>query len=366
MRVYSAAEAIGPAWEHTIDLLWRPRRWGTLLKVCLVAVFAMGGSFNFNLPSRGLNGQSSLPGLPSGALAAVAAIGVLFGLLSFVIGVALFYVGSRLQFVLFELVARRSTFVAPAWHYHGGRTWRWIGLQLLLLLALTVLLLPALVPLVLAFVHLSTQHGSVPHAGFPAALFRSLLGYILAFAVLAIAVGSIYLFVKEIALPFMALEDVRIGEAVARVWQFFRAEPGEVVLYLLLRILLTIGGTLSAYLAAGIVTVISALPLALVGALVWFPLHPSPVGRVVAFALIGVLAAVLLVWFLLLTLAAIGTLLTFYRAWSLYFLGGRYPLLGNLLEPPVAVPVWTPPPSLPRDGDDDSSGPDLPFNPVPA
>jgi hypothetical protein len=59
-----------------------------------------------------------------------------------------------------------------------------------------------------------------------------------------------------------------------------------------------------------------------------------------------------------------GTLLTFYIAWGTYYLGGRYPLLGDLLEPPMVLDTFTPPASMPSN--DDSDGPDLPLNPQPA
>jgi hypothetical protein len=42
----------------------------------------------------------------------------------------------------------------------------------------------------------------------------------------------------------------------------------------------------------------------------------------------------------------VGLYMTFQQAWALYFLGGRYTLLGNLLEPPLeAMPTpWPPAP----------------------
>ncbi len=105
------------------------------------------------------------------------------------------------------------------------------------------------------------------------------------------------------------------------------------------------------------------LPLAAIGGLLWFALHRA---GVVEWLVLGLCAAiggfifplVLLLCSVLLT----GTLHIFSRAWTRYFLGGRYALLGQYLTGEPAVPVWTPPPSLPAD-DDDSSGPDLPLSP---
>jgi hypothetical protein len=49
---------------------------------------------------------------------------------------------------------------------------------------------------------------------------------------------------------------------------------------------------------------------------------------------------------------AIGPVFTFLDAYALYFLGGRYPMLGDLLDastppPPASIAGFPPPPALP-------------------
>jgi len=56
-------------------------------------------------------------------------------------------------------------------------------------------------------------------------------------------------------------------------------------------------------------------------------------------------------WVMYLTIGELGILLTFLQYYALFFLGGRYPSLGNALEPPpppvyVAPPVENPPPTF--------------------
>ena len=150
MRPLSAAECISPAMGRTRDLMGRPFRLGTFLKIAAVAFFAvMGGGFNFNIPGR----SNGLHQLPPAFLAFVVAFAVLIGFISLVVGLILFYIGSRLQLVLLGMVATRFTFVGPLWSKYGSRTWRWIGLRLLLILCFLIVLLPFIVTAVVYCFH---------------------------------------------------------------------------------------------------------------------------------------------------------------------------------------------------------------------
>ncbi len=150
MVTYSAGEAIGPAWEHTRTLLFRDRRWPRILKVCVVAfVSQLGGGLNGNL-----NRGSGNAHIPAAVRSMLLAVGVFFGLISFVVSTVLIYVGSRLQFVLFDIVLLRDDSVAPAWRRHGAHTWRWIGVKLVFAMCLGVVLSPLLIPGILGLIHL--------------------------------------------------------------------------------------------------------------------------------------------------------------------------------------------------------------------
>src|SRR5580698_10194898 len=99
MRPLSAVDAITPAWNHTRHLLIAPRHWRLLFKICAVAFFANmgGGSFSSSYPGRG-----HLPGLSPAIAASIFALAVVIGSIALLIALAFFYLGSRLQFVLFE------------------------------------------------------------------------------------------------------------------------------------------------------------------------------------------------------------------------------------------------------------------------
>ncbi|MBS1815321.1 MAG: hypothetical protein JSS87_10635 [Acidobacteria bacterium] len=351
MRRYSAAEAIGPAWEQTTELMWRHRRWQTGLKIALVALLAeMGGaSFNFSMPGR----YSHLPGAVHAAMVGLA---LLLGFVFLVLGVILFYVGSRMQFVHFSCIAFRDTTIAPLWRRYGRLTWRWMGFKILLMLAFIV----PLIPVVLIFVRGLAQGKA--GAATPFAAILGLMGIVL---LLMVPFILLYTAARDFVLPSVALEGTTVRFGLKRFGLWLRAEPGGILGFLFLRLLLGFVLGICAYIAMLFAVMISAIPFVVAGLLVWLPLrHASTAGHIFAGIFGVLLCVVFLAWMLVLTIAVFGTLLTFYIAWGTYYLGGRYPLLGDLLEPPVVLDTFTPPPSMPSE--DDSSGPDLPLNPQPA
>jgi hypothetical protein len=66
-----------------------------------------------------------------------------------------------------------------------------------------------------------------------------------------------------------------------------------------------------------------------------------------------------------LSVGSFGYLLTLLEAYGIYFLGGRYPLLGDLLQPGIDRP-FTPPPPFPSEDErrDDDGGPPMPMDPA--
>ncbi|GAA3750876.1 DUF7544 domain-containing protein [Terriglobus aquaticus] len=361
MRVYSAGEAIGPAWEHTKALMWRDRRWGRLLKLALVAFGAeLGTSFNFNL--NGFRNHGT--GHAVAAVMAGVAVVVLF--LALIFFVVLLYLGSRLQLVQFDILLLRDPMVAPAWERHGPHTWRWAGLKVVIMIGTVIVLLPLLIPAIPIFV--AFFKAAQPTAGStPVPLSGIHWGaFFVAFAeVFAIVIAAVLLirFVTSLVLPGVALEDLRFGDALRRGWDIFRTDvPGMLWFAVLQPLFLMLMGLM---LGLGLLLMFAvlALPFGLLGYLVWHSVHAAGTAAWFLMGTLGVVAGVIILAIMgCAYLATAGTLLMFARAWSLYFLGGRYPLLGQYLEPGPAVPVWTPPPSLPRD--EDSGGPGFPANPA--
>jgi hypothetical protein len=121
---------------------------------------------------------------------------------------------------------------------------------------------------------------------------------------------------------------------------------------------------IAAEILIALILVVSLIPFALMGGVLWFALHNAgAVGTaaLIASAIVGGL--VLLFWMACATIGIVGTIFVFSQAYALYFLGGRYPLLDNVLEP-APLPPFTPPPPLPTQHGE--GGPHLPADPSPA
>jgi hypothetical protein len=343
MRPLSASEAIGPALERTQDLLTRPFRFKTFLKIALVACFAELGGPNFN--SSFPNSSGGAHGVPPAVLAFIIAFAVIIGLISLVVGLILLYIGSRLQLVLVELVATRQTYVGPLWRKYSTPVWRWIGLKLLFFLAILVITLPLTVPVILFLIHHAHTGGGNPFSGLHIA--QMILYFSAAFLVLLV-IGAAYLLVHDLALPFLALENRSIGDSLGRLRAIVAAEPGQVTLYVLLRVLLGFVFGLGAELAAVVVVLLSMIPPGILAFILWFALHGAgTAGKLVLIAL-GIFAGLLFVcWAFCVVTCFIGAALVFGQAYALYFLGGRFPLLGDLLDRSTPPPVYTYSPIFP-------------------
>ena len=297
-------------------------------------------------------------------IAFIVAFSVLIGFLALVVGLILFYIGSRLQLVLLELVATRYTLIGPLWRKYGSRTWRWIGLRFSFFLCVLIVLLPFIIAGILYFIH--HVHGIDAISGFnPFAdlhLTQILLFAAVAFMVLLL-ICTLYMLVHDFALPFLALEDLGISHSLERLRALFAAEPGQFILYIVLRFLLGIVFTIAAEIAVVIVLLLSLIPPGIVGVILWLSLHKAgTIGMVllVACAIFG--ALVFLCWAVCVAIAFMGSLLTFFQAYALYFLGGRYPILGDLLDrstppPAYAFPHSAPPPYQPPQPEPPASQP---------
>ena len=332
MRILSASEAIGPAWERTKAIFFEPFRWGRSWKLAAVAYVAQMGALFLPTPMQMMFGARHM-GVPRPAVAALLAlVGVLLTAIMFLA----FYLGSRMQFVLFEVVATRSGTISPLWAKYGNRVWRWIGLKLLLSIVATgVLWLVVLGPFRRLMEHMP-QRGHAPGPGFLALLFA----LISAIFVGVFALMLLSSLLTDFALPFIALENASISEALGGFGQVVKADPGELFLYMLLKIALAIAFCIGGYIAMFLAEIATFIPCAIVGGIAWLVLRNFGLpGKVLLGVGAFLLFLLIIAWIFYLAIAALGYVLAFFQAYALYFLGGRYPLLGNLLEPPPAAPV---------------------------
>jgi len=362
MQRLNAIDAIAPAWNHTQRLLAGGRNWRLLFKVCAVAFFAQLGATNINFPGRQIIPPSHHA---SAATAILAGFLLLIGLAVLVIGLILFYIGSRLQFVLFEIVVRQDTWVGPIWRRYGRVVWRWIGLKVLFLVVAIVCALPFLLPAILHLVHSPSFHGEVDPQN-PGAVLATLLPFLAVILALSIPFVAAYLLLLDFGLPSLALEDAPMGEAVRRIGRLIRQEPGQVALYVLMRFLLGLAWAIAGEVAIGVAMLILLVPFGGLALVLFATLHHGgPGAHAAMIAGWVVLGAILAVILILAFVVVFGACYTFLTAYSVYFLGGRYPLLGNFLEPGPGAPFTPPPPPpSPEEREDRDGGPSLPMNPA--
>lgn len=336
MRRLNAIDAIGPAWDHTQALMYAPRRWKLMVKLGAVAFFAQMGGCNssFNGPNRAL-GRIHHPLMAMSLL-------VVIGVVALAIFLVTFYVSSRLQFVLFEIVLRRDTWVAPIWRRYGAATWRWIGLKLLFFVAALVCMAPLLVPIVLYFVRIAHSGKSQSDLGISFGYLFLLFGLLF---LVAIAIAGVYVVLESFGLPSMALEATPLGETVRRVWGLLKAEPWQVIGYVLMRFLLNFAGAIGCEIVLVIAGLVLAVPLGGGAFILWLTLKSASLaGHLVMVAGWVVLAIIFVVLIFIGAMILLGGLMVFLQAYALYFLGGRYRLVGEYLEP---EPMFVAPPPIP-------------------
>jgi hypothetical protein len=358
MKKLSAAEAIGPAWEHTRMVMCVPYRWQRYLKLGFVALIAQMAASGFSAPMNvpgmlknaahvsGLGGMGGGFGaMTSGITAAIVLMTLSVMLVVFVIGMVLFYIASRMQFVLFNVVATRQSTIRAIWKKYSMKTWRWIGLKLLFAVCCVVVMgiiliatLPFLIAGVMHLSHSGDTSNVVGEVG--TGLVVSIIALILGILFFAVVYAIISTLLHDFTLPYIALEDLRIGAALRRLEIFVKDSPGEVILYLLLKLALYIALALVGDIFFCFAFLFSMVPFAVVGVPLYFLLHGhGTIATVLLVAAAGVGGLLLLAWIFILGAAIFGYVYVFMQSYALYFMGGRYQQLGDLLEPPVAPPA---------------------------
>lgn len=344
MRVLSATEAISPAIERTKAMLL-PFRLKLWLKLGIIAILAEAG-FQFSSPignpGIGSHGTGSgIGGIAGGLTALFIVLAIIGAFIALAVGLALFYLGSRLQLVLMDLVATRTTVVTPAWHRTGPRTWRWIGLKILFFLVILLCMGILLIyPIIVFFRSFRSGSNLQPGAAFFGTFFLFLAMVLFLIFVIVLATWLL----RDFILPFVLFEDASISAAFTRAMELIRREPGPVLFYLLMKFLLSLAAGIAAEICIFLAALVGAIPLGLIAGLVWLAMHQTS-ATLIMYVVFGLLALVFIAWIVPAAICISAPVMIFYQAYALYFLGGRIPALGNLLEPPPPpMPYAVPPP----------------------
>jgi hypothetical protein len=344
MRVLSAADAVSPAIQRTRDFLFRPFRWGTYLKLGLVAIVTEGVGSNFRSSSHGNHPSGHIPRLPimhspfDIAPVWFAAI-VAASLLALILAMFVLYLVTRLRFAFFHCLVRNTKEIRPGWWLYREQAarffWMNVGVGFCYLLAVVLISLP----FARGFWRLFRESQQGGPFDFP--LLLSLVLPLIPIIILMVLAGiALDVILRDWMLPHYALEDAGAGEAWSGVWTRITAEKKQFVAYALLRLVLPTIAMIGVF----IVLLIPGLILGGSLAAVEFGLHSAfadasggaAVTGILVEAFFGVLAFAFMV---LIGICVGGPVSTAIREYALLFYGSRYQPLGDALYPPAPRPA---------------------------
>jgi hypothetical protein len=350
MRILSATEAVSPAIARMKLMLFRPFRYGRSWK--LAATGYLGGAatyfFPFPLIYLFFIPFARRQGAPTFVIplivVGVAALMTLY--------LVIFYLCSRLRFAFFDIALNCGEFVAPAWRKYGAQSRKWVLFKIALGTAYFALLAIPCVPLVkglvATFSNIHFEQGQQPPPAFTQAVFSGYAAFFfLYFAIILFTLFSSLL--ADFIVPSLALEDTSLAEAFRRVGRLVRNEPGAICLYTLIKIAILMVGGMAIVLLSYVVILVVVIVAFLIGLLAYFILHLLHVPQAVVTVLAIISGGYLYLFTIFYsTFLGYGALYTVTESYALYFLGGRYPMLGDILDRTTPPPEPLPP--APRSG----------------
>jgi hypothetical protein len=339
MQAVSAVDSVSLAIQRTRDFLFRPFRWGTYLKLGLVAIITEGWGTNLrSSANKGARPAGQGPmifspfDIPIAKVAAIVACVLLVGLVS----LWLFYLVTRLRFAYFHCMVRNVKEIGPGWRLYREPATRFFWMNVVVGLCYVLLLALVALPFISGFWKLFHEMppGGHPDWGLLLALVLPLIPIIFVMVLLGFLADLI---LRDWVMPHYALENATAGEAWGWVWRSIADEKKEFLVYVLLRLVLPTVATV----ALLIVLLIPGLVLAGALGAIFYAIHGSFADATGASQVIGILlqvffGAVGFFFLLLLSICLGGPISTGVREYALTFYGGRYPALGAALNAPAA------------------------------
>jgi hypothetical protein len=352
VKPISAVDAIGPAVERTKNFMFRPFQWARWWRIGLLGLatgeFASTGGCNPSSITDVINAAkrqhpqqhftaSPCPHLGISPAQMAAMITVLVIGIMVLVFVHL-YVSSVLRFVLFDAAAAGRYRLREGW----GR-WHSAGIRYFLF---------QLCFLFLALAGYALLLGVPGAAAWSAGVFRSphehagllALGVIILLPLLivyAVAMALVNLFVKDFAVPMMALENMPVTDALSNIWQRIKSAKGEYAGYVGIKVVLAIAIGIAMAIVQFFILLVLLVPV-IVAAIAIGIATPAVFQNplMLAFAITSVFVLILFLLFVVGIISA--PIVYFFQAYVLTFFSSRYPPLWNLMHP--APPIPSPPP----------------------
>jgi hypothetical protein len=344
----SAADTITLAFQHTKRQLFQPFRFWQWTRLAIVGLLAgemgSGGGFNSSSPFRNPHSSPSLPHIDPTILAALISILVVTG---FIFLIVMTYVSSVMRFVLFDAVLTKECHIRAGWTRRQGPGWKYflwqLGFGFVTLAAFVVVVgVPAAVAFAMGWFSPARDHVL-------ALVLGGVVVFVLFFSLVVIA-AVVHVLTKDFVVPQMALEGVGSVEGWRRLWSMIQLERGSYAMYVVLKVLLSIGAGIIIGVISIVVGLLFAIPA--VGVAIAAVLMGKTAGltwnvlTITTAVVVGcILLAILLYLIALIAVPAI----VFFPAYSIYFFAARYRPLSAALYPPPdqAMPTGGPPPEEP-------------------
>jgi hypothetical protein len=332
MLKLSAPDCIAPAVTRTRNFLFRPFNFWTFVKLSLVAAIAEQVSFsgNTSIPTHGVNSIPSITSIHDPSVSTIIWIVAIVLILTIPLALFIMYLVTRLQFAFFHCLAHGVKFIRPAWQRYKSQAWRFFLLRIVIGLVVGLVCLLIAAPFAWS-IYKSTQNSSIG----PWDILAIAVPIILIAIPLAIFLYLVEITLRDFLLPHIAIEDLSVREAWHAVKQRITAEKGQFALYAFFRAILP-------FFTMMFVGFIALIPLGIVAVGSWAAaeglnsiLDTTILAQHVLAIFIDIIFGLLVVavW-LLLAIFLAGPIATWIRAYALYFYGGRYQRLGNILSPP--------------------------------
>lgn len=341
MPVLSAADAISPAIFRTRQFLFAPPfRWGTFLKLCLVAAITEGLGSNFNSSTnKGRHVSDSTPSYlishfsPEMIAASIAMVALVLLLALFIA-----YLVTRLRFAYFHCLTRNVREIRPGWQLYRSQAKRFFLMNIAVGVCFLLLVILIALPFVAGFWHFFQ---GIHDSGGPnwALLISLLLPLIPLLILIAIAGTMVDIVLRDWMLPHYALENATAGQAWHAVWMHIKSEKRQFLVYSILRVITPI---VAAFVLFLLLIIPSAISLGAVAA-AEYAVHSSFATSTGSASVAGI-ALEVFIGFLAFAFAVVvgislgGPVSTGLREYALLFYGGRYPALERALFPPPSSP----------------------------
>ncbi len=257
-------------------------------------------------------------------------------LLCIAIGIAIFYLATRLRLAFDHCVARQTQEIRPAWRLYRPQAWRFFKMNLLFGIIFFCAFVLVALPFCFGFYRIYAS--SKPDGQFDAGSFFLLLlpfiGIVICLCLAAVVVDAV---LRDFILPHMAVADVSFRQAWELVKARIGAKKGSFALYIFLRLILPTLAVMALFIAAAIPLAIVFGMLALSEAgLNAMRENAAGVGAIIWIFFEILLGALVTSFGLFVAVCLGGPIATWTRNYALLFYGSRCQALGEILAPPPA------------------------------